>query len=236
GRRSSPGNARPAWSCPAGNQLMWKNTITPQMIPAKSVFPFLTQVTSGSLAGAQDDLETVLIQTNVFTTLGQFGKAGYGSSMRNTGSSMPNVFLAKTTGSSNPTDIITNMTNIKPGSYKTFNATIADFDTGTTNVISSGSRLIINIPKGWSDVTILSYDGFSAPTYQSFTDTSSQIVGILNTDVTGAAGTAKTIQFRAKAPPIFDTQMYVMYILADGDVNNQFPIGPLAEVLLQVTP
>ncbi|NDB51435.1 MAG: hypothetical protein EB154_06165 [Nitrosopumilaceae archaeon] len=225
-----------SWSCPAGNQLMWKNTITPQMIPAKSVFPFLTQVTSGSLAGAQDDLETVLIQTNVFTTLGQFGKAGYGSSMRNTGSSMPNVFLAKTTGSSNPTDIITNMTNIKPGSYKTFNATIADFDTGTTNVISSGSRLIINIPKGWSDVTILSYDGFSAPTYQSFTDTSSQIVGILNTDVTGAAGTAKTIQFRAKAPPIFDTQMYVMYILADGDVNNQFPIGPLAEVLLQVTP
>jgi len=127
------------------------------------------------------------------------------------------------------------MTNIKPGTYRTFNATISDFDTGTTNAISSGSRLIINIPKGWTDVTILSYNGFSVPTYQSFGDTSSQIVGILNTDVTGSAGTAKTIQFRAKSPSIIDTQMYVMYILADGDVNNQFPIGPLAEVLLQVT-
>lgn len=225
-----------SWSCPAGNQLMWKNTITPQMIPPKSVFPFLAQVTSGSLAGAQDDLETVLIQTNVFTTLGQFGKAGYGSSMRNAGSSMPNVFLAKAVASSNPTDIISNMTGIKSGTYKTFNATIADFDTGTTNVISSGSRLIINIPKGWTDVTILSYNGFSSPTYQSFGDTSSQIVGVLDADITGASGTAKTIQFRAKAPPIFDTQMYVMYILADGDVNNAFPIGPLAEILLQVTP
>lgn len=230
------------WSCPAGNQLMWKNTVAPQIIPPKSVFPFLVQVTAGSLAGAQDDLETVLIQTNVFTTLGQFGKAGYGSSMRNTGSSMPNVFLSKTTASSNPNDILTNMTNIKPGTYKTFNATIADFDTGSTNSIASGSRLIINIPKGWSDVTILSHNGFSTPTYLTFADTSSQIVGILNTDISGAAGTAKTIQFRAKAPPIFDTQMYVMYILADGDVTkssdptNPYPIGPLAEVLLQVTP
>lgn len=224
------------WSCPAGNQLMWKNTINPQMIPPKSVFPFLVQVTAGSLAGAQDDLETVLIQTNVFTTLGQFGKAGYGSSIRNTGSAMPNVFLSKTVASSNPSDILSNMTNIKPGTYKIFNATIADFDTGSTNVISSGSRLIINIPKGWSDVSILSHNGFSTPIYLTFGDTSSQIVGILSQDITGAAGSAKTIQFRAKAPPIFDTQMYVMYVLADGNVNNQFPIGPISEILLQVAP
>ncbi len=231
-----------SWSCPAGNQLMWKNSVTPQMIPPKSVYPFLVQVTAGSLAGAQDDLETVLIQTNVFTTLGQFGKAGYGSSMRNSGSAMPNVFLSKTIASSNSNDILSNMTNIQPGTYKIFNATIADFDTSTTNVIGSGSRLIINIPKGWSDVTILSHNGFSTPTYQTFVDTSSQIVGILNQDITGAAGTAKTIQFRAKSPPVLDTQMYVMYVLADGDVIkngdllNPFPIGPVAEILLQVSP
>jgi hypothetical protein len=224
------------WSCPAGNQLMWKNTANPQRIEPKSVFPFLVQVNAGSLAGAQDDLETILIQSNVFTTLGQFGKAGYGSSMRNTGSSLANVYLSRVPESTSSNNIMTNMTNIKAGTYVTLNATIADFDTGSTNAISAGSRLIINIPKGWTDVSILSYNGFSAPTYQTYSDTSSQIVGVLSQDITGAGGVARSIKFQAKAPPILDTQMYVMYVLADGDVNNQYPIGPLAEAVLQVTP
>lgn len=225
-----------SWSCPAGNQLVWKDTINPQKIEPKSVFPFLVQVTSGSLAGSQDNLETVVIQTNVFTTLGQFGKAGYGSAMKNTGASLPSVYLTKVPGSMSTNNLITNMTKIKAGSTVMFNATIADFDTGSTNVISSGSRLIVNIPKGWSNVNIVSSNGFSTPTYQSFQDTSSQIMGVLSGDITGGGGVARTIQFTAKAPPIPDTQMYVMYILADGDVNNSFPIGPLAEIILQVTP
>lgn len=225
-----------SWSCPAGNQLVWKDTTNPQRIEPKSVFPFLAQVTPGSLAGSQDNLETIVIQTNVFTTLGQFGKAGYGSAMKNTGASMPNVYLSKVPGSMSTGDLIANVTQIKSGSTVTFNATIADFDTGSTNVISSGSRLIVNIPKGWSNVNIVSYTGFSAPTYLSFADTSSQIMDVLSSDVTGGSGIARTIQFTARAPPIPDTQMYVMYVLADGDVNNSFPIGPLAEIVLQVTP
>lgn len=191
---------------------------------------------SGSLANANDNLQTIVIQTNVFTTLGQFGKSGYGSSMRNAGSSVPNVYLSKIPDSTASVNIMSDLTNIKSGSFVTVNATIADFDSGTTNKISSGSRLIINIPKGWTNVSILSSNGFSTPTYQTFGDTSSQIVGVLNTDITGASGTAKSIQFRVQAPSISDTQMYVMYVLADGDVNNQFPIGPIAEAVLQVTP
>lgn len=128
------------------------------------------------------------------------------------------------------------MTKIKAGTLVTFNATVADFDTGTTNVISAGSRLIINIPKGWTDVNILTYDGFSVPTYQTFPDTSSQIVGDLNGDITGGGGIARTIKFTARSPPIPDTQMYVMYILADGEITSQFPIGPLVEAVLQVIP
>ena len=225
-----------SWSCPSGNQLVWKNTIIPQVIQPKSVFPFLVQVTPGSLAGSQSDLETVVIQTNVFTTLGQFGKAGYGTAMKNSITSLPNVYLSKVPESMLTSNIISNMTKIKAGTTVKFNATIADFDTGTTNVISSGSRLIINIPKGWTNVAITSSNGFSAPTIQSFADTSSQIVGVLNADVTGSGGVARTIQFTATAPAIPDTQMYVMYVLADGDVNNAFPIGPLAEIVLQVIP
>jgi hypothetical protein len=224
-----------SWSCPSENQLVWKNTVNPQRIEPKSVFPFLAQVTPGSLGQSQQDLETVVIQTNVFTTLGQFGKSGYGAAMKNTATSLPNVYLTKVPESMSSSNIISNMTNIKAGNIVKFNATIADFDTGSTNVISSGSRLIINIPKGWTDVNIVSYTGFSTPAYQSFPDTSSQIMGVLSGDITGGGGIARTIQFTANAPPISDTQLYVMFILADGDVNNSFPIGPLAEIVLQVT-
>jgi hypothetical protein len=225
-----------SWSCPATNQLMWKNTVTPQVVPAKSVFPFLVKVTPGTLGGSTIDLETVLIQTNVFTTLGQFGKAGYGSSFRNGGSSVPNVYLSAIPESTNDGNIRVNMTGIRAGTPVTFNATIADFDTGTSNVISSGSRLIVNIPKGWTNVNVLSNNGFLTPTYQSFPDGSSQIVGVLSGDVTGAGGIARTIKFTATAPAISDTRMYVMYVLAEGDINGAFQVGPLAEVVLQVIP
>jgi hypothetical protein len=206
------------------------------MVPPKSVFPFLAKVTAGTLGQSQTNLETVLIQTNVFTTLGQFGKAGYGSSFHNTASSMVNVYLSSESGSTDSTKIRTNMTSIKAGSTIKLNATIADFDTGTGNVISAGSRLIINIPKGWTDVNVLSHNGFSTPSYYPFPDTSSQIVGILSDDLTGENGIARTIQFTVKSPPVPDTQMYVMYVLAEGDSNNSFPIGPLAEIVLQVVP
>ncbi len=225
-----------SWSCPATNQLMWKNTATPQLVQPKSVFPFLVKVTPGTLGGSQIDLETVLIQTNVFTTLGQFGKAGYGSSFRNGGSSIPNVYLSTIPESVNDSNIRSNMTGIKAGTPITLNATIADFDTGLTNVISSGSRLIVNIPKSWTNVNVLSSNGFSAPTYQTFPDGSSQLVGVLNGDLTGAGGIARTIKFTATAPTVSDTQMYVMYVLAEGDVSGAFQVGPLAEIVLQVVP
>ena len=225
-----------AWSCPAANQLMWKDTANPQIIPPKSVFPFLAMVKAGSLAGSQDDLETIIVQTNIFTTLGQFGKPGYGSSMRNGGSSMANVYLSAVSGSTSDSNIRTNMTSIRSGTAITLNATLADFDTGTTNVISSGSRLIVNIPRDWTSVNVLSSTGFSTPTLQSFPDGSSQLVGVLSSDLTGAGGTARTIKFSVTAPTVTETQMYVMYILAEGDVNNEFQLGPLTEAVLQVIP
>lgn len=223
------------WSCPTANQLMWKNTGSPQLVSPKSVFPFLTKVTPGNLGGSGVEPETIIVQTNVFTTLGQFGKAAYGTSMR-TSSSIPNVYLSKVVDSTAASDIMANKTDILPGSTQTFNVVLADLETGTANKISAGSRLIINIPRGWSEVNIVGNTGFSAPTFQSFPDGSSQIVGQLLNDLTGAGGVGKTITFTARAPPITDTRMYIMYILADGYVNGSIVMGPLAEVVLRVSP
>ncbi|MEW6043641.1 MAG: hypothetical protein AB1608_05215 [Thermoproteota archaeon] len=223
------------WSCPSTNQLMWKNTVTPQIVPPKSVFPFLSKVKPGKLGASGVEPETVIIQTNVFTTLGQFGKAAYGTSMR-TSSAIPNVYLSKVVDSTNPADIIANKTGILPGSNQTFNIVLADMEVGTGNVISAGSRLIINIPRGWSNVNVIGNTGFSAPTFQSFPDGSSQLVATLLNPLSGAGGTGKTITFTATAPPITDTRMYVMYVLADGYVNDSIVIGPLAEIVLRVSP
>ncbi|MEM3089780.1 MAG: hypothetical protein QXY22_04345 [Candidatus Nitrosotenuis sp.] len=223
------------WSCPTLNQLMWKNTISPQLIPAKSVFPFMVKVTPGDLQGSGTEPETIVVQTNVFTTLGQFGKSAYGTAMR-TSSSIPNVYLSKVVDSTNTVDIIANKTGILPGSMQTFHVVLADMESGTANKISAGSRLIINIPRGWSDVNVIGNTGFTTPTFQSFPDGSSQLVGQLLSDLTGAGGVGKTISFTATAPPISDTRLYIMYVLADGYVNGNIVMGPLAEVVLRVSP
>lgn len=219
------------WSCPTSNQLMWKNTVTPQVVNPKSVTPFLVKVTPGDLGGSGAEPETVVVQANVFTTLGQFGKASYGTAMRTT-SAIPNVYLSKVVDSTANANIMANVTGILPGATQTFNVVLADFDAGASQ-ISAGSRLIINIPKGWSNVNVVGNTGFAAPSFQSFPDGSSQIVGTLLSNLNNAG---KTISFTATAPPISETKMYVMYVLADGYVDGSIVLGPLAEVVLRVSP
>jgi hypothetical protein len=223
------------WSCPTSNQLMWKNTGAPQLINPKSVFPFLVKVDPGNLGSSGSEPETIIVQTNVFTTLGQFGKAAYGTAIR-TSSAIPNVYLSKVVDSTSNNDIFANKTGILPGSIQTFNVVLADLETGTGNKISAGSRLIINIPKGWSNPTIVGNTGFNIPPIQSFPDGSSQIVGQLVSDLTGAGETGKTITFTVTAPSITDTRMYIMYVLGDGYVNGNIVMGPLAEIVLRVSP
>jgi hypothetical protein len=226
------------WSCPAENQLMWKNVANPQIIPPYSVFPFLAKVTPGTLAGLQDSLESILVQADVFTTLGEFGKSGYGTSMKNEGSAVANIYLSTVPGSTSSNNILSRIISIPSGEQVVFNATIADFDTSGTKFIDEDSRIIINVPKGWTVNTgsINTFGDFTW-TYQSFSDTSSQIVGTLLGDITGSGSVAKTIKFRATAPEVESTQMYVMYILADGTVTDEdFTLGPLAEIVLQVVP
>ena len=224
-----------SWSCPAVNQLMWKNIDSPQQIPPYSVFPFLVKIEPGHLAGMQDSLETIIVQTDIFTTLGEFGKTGYGSSMDNQGSSIANVYLSTIPDSTATANIYSNKAGILAGTSQTFNVVLADFDTDATNKIDAGSRVIINVPKGWTDVNVQSTTGFST-SQQNFPDSSTQIVGQLLSDLTGVGGIGKTITFSATSPCVGNIQMFVMYILADGKINNDFSIGPLAEIVLQVVP
>jgi hypothetical protein len=74
----------------------------------------------------------------------------------------------------------------------------------------------------------------------TFGDGSQQIVATLPactavTCIGGSGGdNANTIQFSVKAPSATVDTMYVMYILAIGETNSNFTLGPVSEVVLQI--
>jgi len=241
GSSCSPQNLFPGtgfWECPIENQLAWHKGTDPAVsIPPFSVAQFLTKVFPDDLPGSSIDVESVIIHSNVFTTLGQFGKAGYGSSFDNN-NAIVNAFLSEDYEEFDNNDIFTTVSGITSGSPVTLYATLANYHPNNFYEIAE-AEFIINVPKGWGAPVVTRSDGFSSVIVIPSADTSHQIVGTLDTlnPITGNLGDeARTIQFDTVAPVVTNTQMYVMYILADGQTGNGYRIGPLAEIVLQVTP
>jgi len=221
------------WSCPENNELVWKDLDNPVRIPPFSVFPFLAKVHADRLSGSTDTVEALIVNANVFTTFGEFSKSGYSSSMDNGGNSYVNVYLSDVPHSTTSADIKVNQT-VASGANQRFNVVVADFEIGGAQIIDS-SKLIINIPKGWTvnNSTITGFDNF-VWNYKNFTDTSSQIIANFTSNLTDGG---RTIQFDATAPTVIHDQMYVMHILADGKTTNQdFSLSALTEAVLKVTP
>jgi hypothetical protein len=228
------------WSCPESNQLMWRDMANPQRVEPRSVFPFLVGVGGGNMGSTLPDAQNILIQPIVFTTLGQFGKAGYGSTMHSSDVALPNVFLARDTQSVSSSDIMGELRGIEEGTTVTFNATLADMSSDADYGINAGTDLIINIPKEWTFNSVISHVGFNAPSVVTYPDGSTQIVGDLINSI-DEHNEAKTIKFTATAPSVSSAKMYVMHILANGLATGQggtgtFTVGPIAETVLQVCP
>jgi len=231
------------WACLVQNQLVWRNLANPVRIAPYSMHPFAALVHTDGLSGPGDELASVIIHGDVFTDVGEFGKAGYSTSFDDGSTALTNVFLSDRTYGTDKDFVILNMTGILSNEVVKFNGTLVDYDDTAAHEIEDGARLIINIPKGWTvnQASINGFGDFDLPIkYSSFPDTSSQIVGELTSDYdgTGPAGlTGKTIYFEATAPTVTNTQMYVMYILAEGETDSgDFQISPLSEIVLQVIP
>ena len=223
-----------SWSCPSENSIMWQDTINPILIPANSTASFLTKVEPGKPSG-NTGLESILVQGSVFTTLGSFGKDGYQSTMSQATTSIANVFLSNAAGSRLSNDIKSSEVGIPPNVVRTFNVVLADMDLSDTTMINSGATLIINVPRGWTEVTVTASPGFvSSPTVTPFGDTSTQIVGTTSTPLGSNINPSDVITFTARSPNITDDRLYIMHVLAQGITSNGFSIGPLAEIVLQV--
>ena len=229
------------WTCSAQNQITWQDFTTPIVIDPFENFPFLVRVQSGTLATGAVNLETIMVQSNVFTTFGQFGKTAYGSSMANKpGSSLVNVYLSSVPDSIDWNDILSEKKSLPAGDPVELHATIADFSVVEPDFkIEAGSRLIINIPLDWtlnSDPTVPGYDPDFSPIIVQSSIGQTQIIATLAANLPSGA---KSLSFTVTPPCVSFTKFYVMYILADGHILDKdnlphFTIGPLAETVLQV--
>jgi len=129
----------------------------------------------------------------------------------------------------NTADIKADRLGIAPGSPEVFHIVLDDRNV-SSQYIKAGAQLIINIPKDWVVTGPISGD-FPGATLIPFPDDSSQIVGILPADL---AWGGKMITFTAIAPSPSCDKMYIMKVLANGHTNNDRPIGPVSDIVLQV--
>ncbi len=200
------------------------------------------EIAADNFGSSLPDAGNILIQPIVFTSLGQFGKAGYGSTMHSKNVATPNVFLSKTDNpltAANNGNILGNITRIPSGSPVVFNATLVDMSSDTYQ-INAGTRLIINIPRDWIYTGVSTSTGFTITSEVTYPDGSTQIVGKLDSAI-DERNEAKIIKFYATAPAVTSTKMYVMHILADGistgdSTSGVFTVGPISETVLQVCP
>ena len=228
------------WNCPTENQITWKvspgNEVT---IPPFSPQSFLVNLEAGDTLNV--NLESMIVHASVFTTVGAFGKAGYESSMTGAQDSLVNVYLSKVINSTANVNINSTRVNIPEASTQFFNIVLADMDDASGTYIKPGAHLIINVPKDWDNVNIISCGGFVctppiSPSVTQWADGSWQIIGTTTptNNLGNGVNNAATIRFSVVAPFVTGTQMYVMYVLADGATNAGSSIGPLTEILLQV--
>jgi hypothetical protein len=228
------------WECTNDNNLVWYDDPTgtyKQAIPARSAYTFLVTVEPGKTTGVGDALDSVIVHTSIFTSLGAFGEAKWTSAVvKGAGDALTNVYLVEGPAPYNdPNDMRGNRMGIASGSPETFQIALADLSPNA-NAIKGGAELIINIPKDWGLPSLNSFAGFvNAPIINQFPDNSYQIVGTLIRDLNNDA---KIISFDTVAPSVLCDKMYVMHVLANGltIAPSQKTIGPVAEIVLQVNP
>jgi hypothetical protein len=233
------------WSCPVSNLLQWNKNINPSnpmRINPRSSYSFLVLVQPGSLSAGTTQFPSFLVDVTVFTSSGQFSKTGYASNIASN-SAMPNVYVSNVANSTSPSNIMGHLNSVSAGAAVTLNVVLADLDTGTANKIYNGTRININIPPDWTNISIGPSGGFSNPQIVTFSDGSNQVTATLTAPNLDGQNSppmhlaAVTIPITMTAPSSLTAkQIYIIYITTDGAVNtpNNFSVGALAEYPIQV--
>jgi len=241
------------WDCPRDNILMWQSISNPIILEANSTQSFVAKVNPRTIKTDKDNLDALIVQANVYSTFGSFGKSGYQSSMYDADGSIVNVYLVNEATDINLRDeFIHNINDMANFTSVRFDAVIADMDSKPNTIIEPDMRFIINVPREWTFENFISCDGFDSndgdgdcndapiPTAIVHADGSTQIIGISTGPIGDGINDARKISFNAITAPVKAPRLYIMYILADGLTLNtqgqEKTIGPLNEVVLNVDP
>jgi hypothetical protein len=230
------------WTCPAVGIIMWKDNTTPEpLIQPYSARAFMVRVDPGDLPV---DEHAYLVSVTVFTSYGQFAKAGYSGTMRNGGASLGNVYLTNTAVEANAVqtaNMLGNLSGFQSSQQKLVHVALADLDTVSTTAIKAGTTLIVNVPIGFTGVTLNSWTGFNnTPTVSTNADGSTRIVATLSANLGTASGSAqaKVLSFNVTAPEVSENTVFVMHVMSDGETTDATPfsVNPFGGFALLVSP
>ena len=228
------------WSCPGENTIMWKNFANPIALSPKSIQPFAVLLESNQVGN--DNVESVLVDSTVFTTSGSFGKGNYQSTWFEEGM-YANIYEGDFIDTVAFDEMNTSRTGIGCGEIETFRIVLAELDQDVATFINAGSKIVVNVPRAFSGVivdTILS-TGIDVtagePSVVTHPDGTIQIIATLINPVGDlSVPETATLVFSAKAPFVDKNELMVMYTLATGEGSDVSSIGPLTEIILQVVP
>jgi hypothetical protein len=229
------------WSCPLDNMLEWKNVASPILIPGYGIRSFLIEAQPGKLTSGP--ASAFMISVGVFTSLGQFTKTGLSSSMSDSALSLGNVYLTDTTTTTLADDdvhIFGHQLSLVHDATYTFRIAATDFDTAVGTTIKNGTKLIIVVPRGFTNVVLDAagttgfYTSGAEPKIYPYSDGSTQIIATMNGALGDTSREAKIFSFTAKAPIVNGTKVYIMHVFADGETSTNWSIGPIAQIGLQV--
>jgi len=243
-------NPTTGWVINNPNILEWINVANPVKIPPHQTYSFFARVGPGGIGSSS--IPAVSISATAYTTFGQFTKTGYAAAVNPSSSSstaIPTLYLSKNqNNSTQTTDIIGNINNIKTKTKVLFNVTLADFDAASGDKINDDVKLVINVPKNWtvlnSDIVTQAgkYGWQNVRLTTISTDNTAQIVATRQSssyiDGNTANHLATTFSFWAQAPDVSGERISIMTITTEGTVNNpsNFNVGAIAEIALEVIP
>lgn len=232
------------WQCQDENQLEWRDVASPEVVGPLSSKSFLVRVEPGNL-GSNADEPALIIVVTVFTSFGQFASAGYSTGMElKPDGPIASVYLTDTAVPAtavDPAHMFAHRNGLQDDTVHTFYVAIADLDTASSTYIkSTGARLIINVPKGFTNIALGSFTGFVAtPSIVPYADGSTQIVATLSEQVgdsSSGAAEGKVLSFTARAPAVPDERIFIMHLLVDAETNTNFSVGAFSQAALQVVP
>jgi hypothetical protein len=234
------------WTCPHNSMIQWKDLTTPETLAPGETKSFLARVRPGDLSIAEEPGATVV--ATVYTDIGIFTRTGFTTAMGDNNNPLGAVYLTNTngtgtggTGALNNANMLGHKSNIPPNSYQSFHVAIADLDTDSGTYINGGLRLIINVPPGFSGVTVTSAVNLGTPTVTMRADGITQIIATTASSSSGrlgnnSSGEAMVLNFHAVTPsPAADTT-YIMFAFIDGLTNAspQISAGAVAELALEI--